>query len=59
MVPLTSLLQFARKHAAMVFTVISAITFVVTLIPDFTYIPTVGGASNAEIITRGLTSVRR
>ncbi len=44
----------------------------VTLIPDFTYIPTLDGASNAEIavllmmhviaaavITRGLTSVRR
>src|SRR6202035_4803341 len=66
------LLQFARKHAALVFTVISAITFVVTLIPDFTYISTVDGVSNAEIgvmvvmhaiaaavITRGLTSVRR
>jgi tryptophan-rich sensory protein len=66
------LLQFVRKHAAMVFTVVSAITFVVTLIPDFTYIPTVDGVSNAEIavlvvmhsiaaavITRGLTSVRR
>ena len=65
------LLHFVGKHAAMVFTVISAITFVVTLIPDFTYIPTVDGVSNAEIavlvmhaiaaaiITRGLTSVRR
>jgi Family of unknown function (DUF6069) len=66
------LLQFIRQYAAMVFTVISAITFVVTLIPDFTYIPTVDGVSNAEIgvlvvmhaiaatvITRGLTSIRR
>ncbi len=66
------LLQFVRKHAVMVFTVISAITFVVTLIPDFTYIPTVDGLSNAEIavlvvmhaiaaavITRGLTTFRR
>ena len=66
-----ALLQFVRKHAALVFTAISAITFVVTLIPDFTYIPTVDGVSNAEIgvlvtmhaiaaavITRGLTSVR-
>jgi Family of unknown function (DUF6069) len=65
------LLQFVRKHAAMVFSVVSAITFVVTLIPDFTYIPTVDGVSHAEIgvlvvmhaiaaavITRGLTSVR-
>jgi tryptophan-rich sensory protein len=66
------LLQFVRKHAATVFTVISAITFVVTLVPDFTYIPTVNGVSNGEIgvlvvmhaiaaavITRGLTSIRR
>jgi uncharacterized protein DUF6069 len=66
------LLRFLRKHAAVVFTVISAVTFVVTLIPDFTYIPTVEGVSNAEIavlvsmhaiaaavITRGLTRVRR
>ena len=66
------LLQFVRKHAAMIFTILSAITFVVTLVPDFTYIPTVDGVSNAEIavlvvmhaiaaavITRGLTSVRR
>ncbi|MBV9174371.1 MAG: hypothetical protein JOZ81_30290 [Chloroflexi bacterium] len=66
------LLRFVRKHAALVFTLIAAITFVVTLIPDFTYIPTVDGVSNAEIavlvvmhaiaaavITRGLTSVRR
>ena len=65
------LLRFAGKHAAMVFTVIAAVTFVVTLLPDFTYIPTVDGVSNAEIavlvvmhaiaaavITRGLTSVR-
>jgi uncharacterized protein DUF6069 len=66
------LMRVVRKHAVAVFTVISAITFVVTLIPDFTYIPTVDGVSNAEIavlvamhaiaaavITRGLTSVRR
>jgi Family of unknown function (DUF6069) len=42
------LLQFVRRHAATVFTVIAAITFVVRLIPDFTYIPTVDGVSNAE-----------
>jgi hypothetical protein len=66
------LLQFVRKHAALIFTVISAITFIVTLLPDLTYIPTVDGVSNAEIavlvmmhaiaaavITRGLSSVRR
>ena len=43
------LLQFVRKHAAMVFTVISAMTFVVTLIPDFTYIPGQAGVTNGEI----------
>jgi hypothetical protein len=66
------LLQFVRKQAALVFTVIAAITFLVTLVPDFTYISTVDGVSAAEIavqvvmhviaamvITRGLTSVRR
>ena len=66
------LLRFVRQHAARVFTVISALTFVLTLIPDFTYIPTVAGVSNAEIavlvtmhaiaatvIMRGLSSVRR
>ena len=66
------LLRFVRRNAATVFAVISAITFLVTLIPDFTYIPTVEGVSNAEIgvlvvmhalaaaiITRGLTEVRR
>jgi hypothetical protein len=66
------LLQVARAHAAIVFVVISAIAFVVTLIPDFSYIPTVDGASSGEIavlvmmhviaaviITRGLISVRR
>jgi hypothetical protein len=66
------LLQFVRTYAAVVFTALSALTFVVTLIPDFAYIPTVDGVTNAEIavlvamhviaavvITRGLTSVRR
>jgi hypothetical protein len=41
------LLRFTR-HPAGIFTVISAIVFVVTLIPDFTYIPTVPGASDAQ-----------
>jgi hypothetical protein len=41
------LVRFTR-HPAGIFTAISAITFVVTLIPDFTYIPTVPGASNAQ-----------
>ena len=41
------LLRFTR-HAAQIFTVLSAVVFVVTLIPDFTYIPTVPGASNGQ-----------
>jgi tryptophan-rich sensory protein len=41
------LLRFTR-HPAAIFSVISAIVFVVTLIPDFTYIPTVPGASNGQ-----------
>ena len=66
------LLRFVRTRAAIVFAGIAAISFVVTLIPDFSYIPTVDGASNGEIavlvmmhviaaavITLGLTSVRR
>jgi hypothetical protein len=66
------LLQFVQARAALVFIVLSAITFVVTLVPDFTYIPTIDGVTNAEIavlvamhviaavvITRGLTTVRR
>jgi hypothetical protein len=66
------LLHFVRSRAALVFTLLAAITFVVTLLPDFTYIPTVDGVSNGEIavlvvmhtiaaavITRELTSIRR
>jgi hypothetical protein len=41
------LMRFSSR-AASVFTVISAIVFVVTLMPDFTYIPTVPGASNEQ-----------
>jgi hypothetical protein len=41
------LMRFTR-HPAAIFSVISAIVFVVTLIPDFTYIPTVPGASNGQ-----------
>ena len=41
------LVRFTR-HPAGIFTVISAIVFVVTLVPDFTYIPMVPGASNAQ-----------
>jgi tryptophan-rich sensory protein len=42
-----ALLRFAR-HPARVFTVIAAVVFVVTLIPDFTYIPTVPGATGGQ-----------
>ena len=41
------LVRFTR-HPVGIFTVISAIVFVVTLIPDFTYIPTVPGASSGQ-----------
>jgi tryptophan-rich sensory protein len=41
------LVRFSR-HPAAIFSVISAVVFVVTLIPDFTYIPTVPGASNGQ-----------
>ncbi|HEY8766885.1 MAG TPA: DUF6069 family protein [Dehalococcoidia bacterium] len=41
------LVRFTR-HPAAIFSVISAIVFVVTLIPDFTYIPTIPGASNGQ-----------
>jgi hypothetical protein len=39
-----ALLRFARRPARL-FTIIAAVVFVVTLIPDFTYIPTVPGAT--------------
>ncbi len=42
-----ALLRFARRPAR-TFTIISAIVFVVTLIPDFTYIPTVPGVTVAQ-----------
>ncbi|HEY0583052.1 MAG TPA: DUF6069 family protein [Chloroflexota bacterium] len=42
-----ALLRFTRRPAR-VFTIISAIVFVVTLIPDFTYIPSVPGSSNPQ-----------
>ena len=66
-----ALLRFTR-HAAGIFMAISAVVFVVTLIPDFTYIPTVPGASDAQtavlvlmhviaasVIVRMLTTVSR
>jgi FlaA1/EpsC-like NDP-sugar epimerase len=36
------------RHPARIFTIISAVVFVVTLIPDFTYIPTVPGSTSAQ-----------
>ncbi len=44
------LLRFTRRPAR-VFTIVSAAVFVVTLIPDFTYIPTVPGATAAQTAT--------
>ncbi|MGI8856480.1 MAG: DUF6069 family protein [Thermomicrobiales bacterium] len=41
------LLRFAR-NAARTFTIISAVVFVVATIPDFTYIPTVPGATGGQ-----------
>jgi hypothetical protein len=41
------LVRFTSR-AAGIFTVISAIVFVVSLIPDFTYIPTVPGSSTGQ-----------
>ena len=41
------LLRFTRRPAR-IFSIIAAVVFVVTLIPDFTYIPTVVGASNGQ-----------
>ena len=42
-----ALRRFTRQPAR-IFSVISAITFVVTLVPDFTYIPTVPGSTTAQ-----------
>jgi tryptophan-rich sensory protein len=42
-----ALRRFTRQPAR-IFTVVSAIVFVVTLIPDFTYTPTVPGSTDAQ-----------
>jgi hypothetical protein len=42
-----ALLRFAANPAR-VFAIIAAVVFVVTLIPDFTYIPTVPGATGGQ-----------
>ncbi len=44
------LLRFARRPAR-TFTIISAVVFVVTAIPDLTYIPTVPGATAGQTAT--------
>jgi tryptophan-rich sensory protein len=66
-----ALLRFTRQPAQ-IFTIISAVVFVISLIPVFTYIPTVPGVTNEQIailvmmhvvaaivIVRMLTSIRR
>jgi len=54
------LLRFTPRPA-LIFSAIAAVTFVVTLIPDFTYIPTVDGASPAQtgvlVIMHGIAAV--
>jgi hypothetical protein len=42
-------LQRLTRNPARIFTIISAIVFVVTAIPDVTYVPTVPGSTNAQI----------
>lgn len=50
------LLRFAR-HPARTFTIIAAVVFVVTLIPDFTYLPTLPGATGGQIAVLALMHV--
>jgi FlaA1/EpsC-like NDP-sugar epimerase len=47
-VPLYAALRRFTRQPARIFSIISAITFVVTLVPDFTYIPTVPGSTTAQ-----------
>lgn len=51
-----ALRRFTRRPAR-IFAVISAIVFVVTTIPDFTYIPTVPGATNGQTAILVLTHI--
>jgi hypothetical protein len=66
-----ALLRFTR-HAARIFTSISGVVLIISLVPVFTYIPTVPGVTNAQIailflmhvvaasvIVTLLTSIRR
>jgi len=50
------LLRFTRRPER-AFYVISAVVFVVTTIPDFTYIPTVTGATNGQTAILVLTHI--
>lgn len=50
------LLRFTRRPQR-IFAVISAVVFVVTTIPDFTYIPTVPGATNGQTAILVLTHI--
>ena len=43
-----ALLRFAKRPAR-TFSIVAAVVFVVTLIPDSTYVPTVPGATNGQI----------
>lgn len=52
-----ALLRFTR-HPARIFTIIAAVVFVVTLIPDFTYVPdTVPGTTGGQIAVLALMHI--
>jgi len=42
------LVRFTR-HAARIFSIVAALVLVVSFVPDFTYVPTVPGSSDAQI----------
>src|SRR6266536_917669 len=43
-----ALVRFTR-HAARIFSIVAALVLVVSFVPDFTYVPTVPGSSDAQI----------
>jgi len=45
---LYAVLLRVSRHPARVFTIIAAVVFIVALIPDFTYIPTLPGATGGQ-----------
>ncbi len=51
-----ALLRFTRRPER-IFAIVSAIVFVVTTIPDFTYLPTLPGATNGQIVVLVLMHV--